>query len=62
MDETLFSVLYIYDLAFKQQRMGYASAVSWTLLLLIAVVTALIFLTSKRWVYYENDTKARGKA
>lgn len=61
MDETLFSVLYIYDLAFKQQRMGYASAVSWTLLLLIAAVTAIIFLTSKRWVYYENDTKAGRK-
>ncbi|RRJ61975.1 sugar ABC transporter permease [Paenibacillus oralis] len=61
MDETLFSVLYIYDLAFKQQRMGYASAVSWSLLVLIAVVTAVIFLTSKRWVYYENDTKGRGK-
>lgn len=61
MDETLFSVLYIYDLAFKQQRMGYASAVSWSLLMLIAAVTAIIFLTSKRWVYYENDTKGRGK-
>ena len=61
MDETLFSVLYIYDLAFKQQRMGYASAVSWSLLMLIAAVTAIIFLTSKRWVYYENDTKGSGK-
>lgn len=61
MDETLFSVLYIYDLAFKQQRMGYASAVSWSLLMLIAAVTAIIFLTSKRWVYYENDAKGSGK-
>ncbi|WP_338541859.1 carbohydrate ABC transporter permease [Paenibacillus tundrae] len=61
MDETLFSVLYIYDLAFKQQRMGYASAVSWSLLILIAVVTAIIFITSKRWVYYENDTKGSAK-
>lgn len=59
MDETLFSVLYIYELAFKQQRMGYASAVSWSLLVLIAVVTAIIFLTAKRWVYYESDSKGR---
>ncbi|WP_141504635.1 carbohydrate ABC transporter permease [Paenibacillus luteus] len=57
MDETLFSVLYIYELAFKQQQMGYASAISWMLLVVIAIVTAVVFLTSKRWVFYENDMK-----
>ncbi|ANY65897.1 sugar ABC transporter permease [Paenibacillus algorifonticola] len=56
-DETLFSVLYIYELAFQQQRMGYASAISWMLLVLIAVVTAIIFMTSKKWVFYESETK-----
>ena len=60
MDETLFAVLYIYELAFKQQKMGYASAISWMLLVVIAVVTAVLFFTSKRWVYYENEIQ-RGR-
>lgn len=57
MDETLFSVLYIYELAFKQQQMGYASAISWMLLAVIAIVTAALFFLSKRWVFYENDNQ-----
>lgn len=60
MDETLFTVLYIYELAFRQQKMGYASAISWMLLVVIAVVTAVLFFTSKRWVYYENEIQ-RGR-
>ncbi|HLV09066.1 MAG TPA: sugar ABC transporter permease, partial [Halanaerobiales bacterium] len=54
MGETNFMVLYIYDKAFTGSQMGYASAMSWALLLLIAVVTGLIFWSSKYWVYYES--------
>ena len=35
--------------------MGYASALAWVLLVIIAVFTAISFLTSKYWVYYEDD-------
>jgi multiple sugar transport system permease protein len=34
--------------------MGFASALSWTLLMMIAAVTAVNFLVSKYWVYYET--------
>lgn len=51
-DSTLFYTLYIYQEGFEHFRMGYASALSWVLLLIIAVVTSLVFATSKRWVHY----------
>lgn len=54
MDETLFMVLYIYNKAFMNSRMGYASAMSWILLMIIVCITTLVFFSSKRWVYYEN--------
>ncbi len=55
MNETLFMVLYIYNKAFTGSQMGYASALSWVLLFVIFIVTGLIFLTSKYWVYYESE-------
>jgi multiple sugar transport system permease protein len=36
--------------------MGYASAIAWLLLAIIAIFTALNFLMSKFWVFYgDND-------
>lgn len=55
MDETLFTVHYIYEMGFKSIRLGYASAASWVLLGLIAVVAGITFYTSKYWVFYENE-------
>ncbi len=57
MNETMFMVLNIYNQAFRFGNMGYASALSWVLLLIIGAVTAVNFVGSKYWVYYE--TKAR---
>ncbi|GLY06411.1 MULTISPECIES: sugar ABC transporter permease [Actinoplanes] len=54
-DTTLFYTLYLYDNAFSNFRMGYASAMAWVLLLVIAVVTAALFGTSRRWVYYAGE-------
>jgi multiple sugar transport system permease protein len=56
MGETLFTVQHIYQEAFNgAMRIGYSSAMSWILFLLIAVITAVIFLTSKFWVFYANE-------
>jgi multiple sugar transport system permease protein len=49
--------LYIYQEAFANFRMGYASALAWFLLVIIGAFTAVSFLTSKYWVYYE-DTRS----
>jgi multiple sugar transport system permease protein len=51
---SLFYSLYLYQQAFKYQKMGYASALSWVLFFIIAVLTALVFRTSRKWVFYEN--------
>jgi multiple sugar transport system permease protein len=51
-DSTLFYTLYIYDRGFGSFEMGYASALAWLLLAIIAVLTGLNFLFAKRWVFY----------
>lgn len=53
-NSTLFYTLYLYQEAFQFFRMGYASALAWVLLLLIALATGIAFLTSKYWVHYDN--------
>ena len=56
-DSTLFYSLYLYIEAFANFRMGYASALAWLLLVIIAVFTAIAFGTSKYWVYYEDESR-----
>jgi multiple sugar transport system permease protein len=51
---SLFYALLVYRTAFRYQRMGYASALSWVLFVIIAVMTFIVFRTSNRWVFYEN--------
>jgi multiple sugar transport system permease protein len=41
--------------AFSYNRMGYASAISWVLFVLIFAVTFIQFRLQKRWVYYETN-------
>jgi multiple sugar transport system permease protein len=53
-DSTLFYTLYLYQQAFTNLHMGYASALAWVLLVVIAVFTAGNFLLSRFWVTYEN--------
>ena len=55
LDSLLFFTVYLYDEAFSYLRMGYASALAWVLLLIIAAFTAIAFWTSKYWVHYENE-------
>lgn len=49
-----FYVMYLYDNAFKYFKMGYASAMAWILFVVIMTLTAIIFITSKRWVHYQD--------
>jgi multiple sugar transport system permease protein len=46
-------VIYIYNKAFMDFNMGYSSAISMTLLIVIMILTLLQFLISRRWVHYE---------
>jgi len=51
-DSTMFYTLYLYQQGFVQFRMGYASAMAWLLLVIIAAFTAINFYASKYWVFY----------
>ncbi|MCT8991310.1 sugar ABC transporter permease [Chelativorans sp. SCAU2101] len=53
-NSTLFYTLYLYQEAFGFFRMGYASALAWVLLVIIALFTAFSFLTARYWVHYDD--------
>lgn len=51
-DSTLFYVLYLYQKAFRQFEMGYASAMGWFLFVIILVVTGIQFRLVGKRVHY----------
>jgi len=53
-DSTMFYTLYLYLQGFGQFRMGYASAMAWLLMIIVALFTAVNFLVSKYWVHYDD--------
>ena len=53
-DSTLFYTLYLYQRGFNNFDMGYASALAWLLLLIIAAFTAINFLAARHWVFYDD--------
>ncbi len=55
LNSTLFYALYLYQKAFTDYDMGYACAMAWILLLIIGFMTALIFSSQKRWVFYQGE-------
>jgi multiple sugar transport system permease protein len=50
-------VPYLYQQGFKNYYMGYASALSWLLFVIIMICTAVVFRTSSRWVFYETEVR-----
>lgn len=52
---TLFYTYYMYKQAFEFSNLGYASALGWVLFLVIAILAAIIFKTSKYWVFYSDE-------
>lgn len=54
-DASLFFVLYLFQQAFQQLRMGYASALAWLLFLIIMIITAIQVKVGNKLVYYEGD-------
>jgi len=57
LDSTLVTVLYLYQQAFQELKMGYASAIAWVLFFIILVFTLMVFKSSSLWVYYESEIK-----
>lgn len=46
--------LMLYDNAFHYFKMGYASALSWILFIIIMTFTFILLKTSNRWTHYED--------
>lgn len=52
---TLFYNIYIYKTAFTYQNMGYGSTLAWALFMVAIIVTGILFVTQRRWVYYSGE-------
>ncbi|GAB3819648.1 ABC transporter permease subunit [Kribbella italica] len=58
-DSLLFFVYYLYDNAFQNFRMGYASALAWILFVIIMALTAVTLRGSAFAIYYETEMGGR---
>lgn len=47
----------LYKEGFTYFRMGYASAISWVIFVLVIAVTLVLFRTSSAWVFYGDEDK-----
>jgi multiple sugar transport system permease protein len=56
-DSTTFYALHLFNRAFLDFRMGYASAMAWILFVLTLACALLVFKTSARWVYYAGEER-----
>ncbi|MFL6074380.1 MAG: carbohydrate ABC transporter permease [Mycobacteriales bacterium] len=54
-DSTLLYTIYLYLRGFRDLQMGYATAMAWVFLLGMGLVTAVLFWTSRRWVFYADE-------
>lgn len=52
-----FYLLHLYLKAFQEGKLGYASALAWVLVIISAVLVFIIYSTSERYVYYEEERK-----
>jgi len=50
----LYAIL-LYDNAFKYFKMGYASALSWVLFVILMAITGLLFKSSSSWLHYMDS-------
>lgn len=55
LDGTLLYSLYLFMQGFEFFHMGYASAMAWIMLIIIAILTSIIFASSRFWVHYESE-------
>jgi len=61
MQSTYVYAVFLYEKAFKHFQMGYASALAWVLLVIVALLTAINFYASRYWVFYESGSDRGGR-
>lgn len=55
MDTTLFYTVYMYQNSFTYSKLGYGCAMAWFMVIVVGSLTAILFKTQKKWVYYESE-------
>jgi multiple sugar transport system permease protein len=53
-DSTMFYTMYLYQKGFGELDMGYAAAMAWGLVVIIGAFTAINFIASRWWVFYDD--------
>lgn len=54
---TWFYILHLYQTAFQNFDMGYASALAWIFFVIVIFFTTINVRLSRHWVYYEGETR-----
>ncbi|MDN3444055.1 sugar ABC transporter permease [Microbacterium sp. APC 3901] len=54
---TNFITVYLYKRGFSDGQMGYAAAIAWILLIVVAIIAFILFRTQRSWVHYSGDDK-----
>jgi len=53
---TRFYMVYFYKQAFTFQNMGYGAALAWLMFIVGVIITALLFMSARHWVYYSGES------
>jgi multiple sugar transport system permease protein len=56
-DAALMTVIYLFRQAFEFFNMGFAAAMAWLLFAIIMVITAIQFVVSRRFVFYQGEKR-----
>jgi len=56
-NSTLMMVPFLFQEAFQDYNMGFASAIAWVLFLLIILLTLVVLRWSSAWIYYEGEIR-----
>lgn len=54
---TNFYTLYLYKRGFADLQMGYAAAMAWVLVVVVAIIAFILFKTQKSWVHYAGENR-----
>jgi len=54
---TNFYTVYLYKRGFADLQMGYASAMAWVLVIVVAIIAFILFKTQKSWVHYAGEDR-----
>ncbi len=52
---TNFIMVYFYRQTFTYFNMGYGAVLAWVIFMIAMALTVILFVTQKRWVYYQGD-------